>query len=435
MTTCFANEAQGPWRGVNLGGWLVLESWMTPGLFERTVPDAVDELTLLESGGQQAAVAVTEHRETFITERDFWWMRHVGGLNAVRLPVGFWCLEEHAAETPFLPTRKYVDRVFEWAEAHGLRVILELHGACGSQNSKDHSGQSDGGVHWLDQANRCRNLDVLKSWAKRWGRHPALLALGVGNEVAEPEKESAGFWTNLQDQVMSSLQVSCTAAPQDYWSDVADFYEEVASLCRPYLRKTTPLIIDTCWDIDRWALSRVATLEGPVWLDFHHYECFGETLDVQTHCKADGLREVLGATTLPTIIGEFSLAMSPEADGYVEGCWEKRFFEQQVSHMSSKATGWFFWNYRLGREDWHHWSYRASVERGWIQPAAWTSAENVPNYAALQQTGATIAPSRSGVEYLAPPVKIPCGLALHQSITQMGAIACGGANYQMYGRP
>eukprot|EP00927_Polykrikos_kofoidii_P038696 TRINITY_DN33107_c0_g2_i1.p1 TRINITY_DN33107_c0_g2~~TRINITY_DN33107_c0_g2_i1.p1 ORF type:complete len:427 (+),score=54.26 TRINITY_DN33107_c0_g2_i1:53-1282(+) len=363
------DDVHGLWRGVNLGGWLVLERWMTPGLFERVAPEAVDERTFFELGGQSAQVAITQHRETFITEKDFYWMRHVGGLNAVRLPVGFWCLEEHAFDTPFLPTRVYVDRVFDWAETHDIKVILELHGASGSQNAKDHSGQSDRGVHWLNRAHRSVNLEVLKAWVKRWGHHPALLALGVGNEVAEPEVEIGDFWSNLQDQVMTSLSVNCHKPHREYWSEVATFYELVAASCRPFLPSTTPLVIDTCWDISRWALDRLANLQGPVWLDFHHYECYGPSSDVDTHCEAEGLLEVLEAAHLPLIIGEFSIALSPTAEGYERHGWERRFFEKQASLVSQQALGWFFWNYRHDREGWEHWSYRRSVECGWINPA------------------------------------------------------------------
>ena len=59
-----------PIRGVNLGNWLVLERWMTPGLFRasgeadeiwmhRTMPsDALDRL-------------LRRHRETYVTLDDF----------------------------------------------------------------------------------------------------------------------------------------------------------------------------------------------------------------------------------------------------------------------------------------------------------------------------------------------------------------------------
>ena len=77
--------------GVNLGVWLVLEKWMTPSLFEGT--NAVDEYTFVRTPG--AAKKIKTHRDAFITEADFSWL-HEHGIEAIRIPVGFWVLEEHA---------------------------------------------------------------------------------------------------------------------------------------------------------------------------------------------------------------------------------------------------------------------------------------------------------------------------------------------------
>lgn len=78
-------------RGVNLGGWLVLEvstlftfitfdahqwfaqPWITPSLFERTGnPNIVDEWTFGQLQNRATAQsALTNHWNTWITEQDF----------------------------------------------------------------------------------------------------------------------------------------------------------------------------------------------------------------------------------------------------------------------------------------------------------------------------------------------------------------------------
>eukprot|EP00929_Paragymnodinium_shiwhaense_P113582 TRINITY_DN81867_c0_g1_i1.p1 TRINITY_DN81867_c0_g1~~TRINITY_DN81867_c0_g1_i1.p1 ORF type:complete len:425 (+),score=76.06 TRINITY_DN81867_c0_g1_i1:83-1357(+) len=374
-------------RGVNLGGWLVLEKWITPSLFEEVAPDAEDERSLFELAGEDAWDEVTEHRDTFITEDDFRWMRSVGGLTAVRLPVGFWCLPEHAAGTPFIPTVQYVDKVFDWAEAHDLKVILELHGAAGSQNAKDHSGSKENGTEWLQGHNRKLNLQVLQAWAKRWGRRPSLAGFGIGNEVEEPEKneDSMWPWSIIEDKIPS-----CKLG-KPYWEQVVDFYEAATKACRPHMRHDVPFIVDTCWDMERWSCDRLSQLAGPVWLDFHHYECFGEEADVGTHCEAAKLQEALDEAVLPVIIGEFSLALRPSAPGYHDDDgWQRRFFNTQTGHAARQAAGWFFWTYRMGREGWPHWSYRESVELGWIEPDLFqedTKADWQASSAAIVQGG------------------------------------------------
>ncbi|KAE9383458.1 glycoside hydrolase, partial [Gymnopus androsaceus JB14] len=60
-------------RGVNLGGWLVLEPWITPSLFDNTGnSNIVDEWTFgqLQNHGT-ALAALQNHWNTWITEADF----------------------------------------------------------------------------------------------------------------------------------------------------------------------------------------------------------------------------------------------------------------------------------------------------------------------------------------------------------------------------
>ncbi|KAF8921967.1 glycoside hydrolase superfamily [Mucidula mucida] len=56
-------------RGVNLGGWLVLEPWVTPSLFENTGNDAIiDEWTFGQFQDKgTATAALTRHWDTWIT--------------------------------------------------------------------------------------------------------------------------------------------------------------------------------------------------------------------------------------------------------------------------------------------------------------------------------------------------------------------------------
>ncbi|RYF28828.1 MAG: hypothetical protein EOO17_03865 [Chloroflexi bacterium] len=61
-------------RGVNLGGWLLLERWMTPSLFEGIT--AQDEYQFMRH--PDAAARIAAHRKSFITEADFIWTRFTG---------------------------------------------------------------------------------------------------------------------------------------------------------------------------------------------------------------------------------------------------------------------------------------------------------------------------------------------------------------------
>ena len=77
-------EDDGRINGVNLGGWLVLERWMTPGLFRASGEE--DEIWLHRSTDPaELERLLRRHRDTYITEDDF---RAISahGLNLVRIP-------------------------------------------------------------------------------------------------------------------------------------------------------------------------------------------------------------------------------------------------------------------------------------------------------------------------------------------------------------
>ncbi|QRW00897.1 Cellulase (glycosyl hydrolase family 5 protein) [Ceratobasidium sp. AG-Ba] len=160
-------------RGVNLGGWLVLEPFITPALYEpymnATIP-AVDEWTLCtnlandtSSGG--VAKVLENHYNTFITEQDFAQIAGAG-LNWVRIPIAFWAIDVFPGE-PFLAgvSWKYFLKAIGWARKYGLRIKLDLHAIPGSQNGYNHSGKL-GSINWLNGAmgisNAQRSLNYIR---------------------------------------------------------------------------------------------------------------------------------------------------------------------------------------------------------------------------------------------------------------------------------
>lgn len=143
------------------GGWFVLEPWITPSLFKKTGNDAIiDEYTFGQMQDYDTALAaLTAHWETWVTEDDFVAIQEAG-LNHVRcgiftpsrhsvysncmfrLPIGYWSVPIDQSETqyntsvsPYIPGAwPYILRALNWAQAHSIHVILDLHGAPGSQN-------------------------------------------------------------------------------------------------------------------------------------------------------------------------------------------------------------------------------------------------------------------------------------------------------------
>ena len=70
------------------------------------------------------------------------------GINQLRIPVGYWIFDVIENE-PFPEPSKndehkqrfYLRRLVKWADDLGLKVLIDLHAAPGSQNGFDNSGR------------------------------------------------------------------------------------------------------------------------------------------------------------------------------------------------------------------------------------------------------------------------------------------------------
>jgi glucan 1,3-beta-glucosidase len=120
-------------KGVNIGSWLVLEKWITPTPFAG-VPDNInDEYKLVKYLGPAAAKQrMRSHWDSWVTEEDFVFFKNVG-LNHVRLPIGYWALDIKAGEPWVQGSWDYVIKAAGWCKKYGLQLLVDLHGAPGSQ--------------------------------------------------------------------------------------------------------------------------------------------------------------------------------------------------------------------------------------------------------------------------------------------------------------
>ncbi|KAH8819011.1 exo-beta-1,3-glucanase [Xylogone sp. PMI_703] len=161
----WGSYANMPVRGVNLGGWLSLEPFITPSLFNYDPKlGIVDEYTLCQHLGPDAAKSTLEqHYATFVTEQTFIDIA-AAGLDHVRIPYSYWAVVTYPGDPyVFRTSWRYLLRAIEWARKHGLRINLDLHGLPGSQNGWNHSGRL-GPIGWLNgtdgDLNSQRSLDV-----------------------------------------------------------------------------------------------------------------------------------------------------------------------------------------------------------------------------------------------------------------------------------
>lgn len=125
-------------RGTNVGGWLVMEEWQSPV----NSPDQQTTIQVLtERFGEEKAWELINHfQDTWFTEADFDVLQEEG-VNLLRLPITHY---EMANEDGSLKAkgRERLEWFLQEAEKRGIYVLIDLHGAYGSQNGNDHSGDT-----------------------------------------------------------------------------------------------------------------------------------------------------------------------------------------------------------------------------------------------------------------------------------------------------
>ncbi len=168
----------GSLHGVNITGWLTLESWVTPELFSDS--GALDEEALLVSlGARRYRRVVEEHRASFIGREDFTRIAS-RGFNAVRLSVPWYVFGEEGPEPgPYVGCIEYVDRALEWAEEIGLNVIFALVINPGATHEAD--------VPCRDLADmrlsRDIALDVVYRLSKRYAHRSGFFGIEIADDV------------------------------------------------------------------------------------------------------------------------------------------------------------------------------------------------------------------------------------------------------------
>ena len=325
-------------RGVNLGGWLVLEKWITPSLFADTI--AVDEFTFYDTMTPDLAARLYDHQNTFITESDFMWLaKH--GMQAVRLPVGYGVFGD---QLPYNSTIEWVDKAFRWAQASGLKILLDLHTAPGSQNGNQESGRI-GPIEWpYSPTNFAITLEVLTKLAERYRNHSSLLGIELLNEPHPSIRTD--YLENFYETAYRQLRDICSP---DNWIIFSDSFKP-----------------------RRWKRRLNNLNHQHLYIDSHQYQAYtarDKRLQINGHiAKTIYLVNYRLRATYrhhPTIIGEWSLALDPDSLHGLSSTQSHaahRAYGAAQLLVFEQASAWFFWTYRT--ENRIEWSFRDCVETG-----------------------------------------------------------------------
>ena len=327
-----------PKRGLNLGGWLVIEKWMTPSLFEGTTARNEFELARTQQGRERIA----HHHTTFITKKDLIWMKR-NGVRILRVPVGYWIFGQ---DLRYVGAIDRLDWLMSTSLSLGLEVLLDLHAAPGAQNRAAHSGSGNTvrtkhSIKWLnDTSAQDETIAVLCQLAERYRHFPHVWGIQMLNEPTVD-------WFGLK---------------------LARFYRRAYTALTKVARPGTRIVFS-----DGYAPLRLtnclwlqARRTHPVVMDCHIYQVFGSADRRRSYegslRRLRWVRLLLRIFRLQqhVIIGEWS-AMLPRRVGqtasqrYVTA--QHRAFEPALAHM--------YWSYKTESEG--RWNYQDMCGKGLIQ--------------------------------------------------------------------
>ncbi|PKL00563.1 MAG: glucan 1,3-beta-glucosidase [Tenericutes bacterium HGW-Tenericutes-1] len=332
-----------PLKAVNLGGWFVLEKWMKPSLFEQYPIQARCETSFVNNH-PHAKEALEEHWKTWIVQDDIRWLKNQG-IEVVRIPIPWWLFpEKYQFPHPYVTPVHYLDQAMDFIHQEGMKVMLDLHTAPGSQNGFDNGG-IDGVLTWhQDPKNIDITLDVLEDIATRYKNHPALHSLQVLNEP---------HWTID----MALMQ---------------DFYVRAYQRLRPILKPETFIVFHDSFRFEPWKEFFTKNKMKNVILDTHRYQCFGEQFHKMEPTEFLNFPKTIVKEmkdmekVVPVIVGEWSLGARQYE--YKDGreAFEKAFAKAQLDAYN-QITGWVFWSYKISDYN-SGWNFRGLVERDILKP-------------------------------------------------------------------
>lgn len=378
-------------KGVNLGNWLVLEKWMLPELFEGT--GAEDEIWLnRKMNPAELKEKMKEHRDTFITEQDFAFIKEQG-IWLLRIPVPYFIFGDRP---PFNGCVEYLDKAFDWAEKYGLQILIDLHTVPGSQNGYDNGGLT-GVCKW------CKNpeevefaLTILERLAKRYGQREGLYGIEVLNEpisfLVYATAPSTGKAVDKEEAKGSGY------VPLPF---LENFYRNAYRRLRKILPENKTIVFHDGFRLRHWGKFFHKEHMKNVVLDTHIYIFAMESFVpihmpwvYQIYIKSQQRLIERIQKDVPVVVGEWCICnkyaekavsgksaeessdRSAQADAQDE-LRKKRYLEIAAMQLQAweSGAGWIYWSYQFKPnrkepldEKWKEsWDFSRCVENGWIE--------------------------------------------------------------------
>jgi endoglucanase len=215
-------------KGVNFGGWLLMEGYILGG---RNIPESEFKVKFKKIyGKKELSIFESEFRKAYITKQDFKIFSAWGG-NCIRLPFHYKFFEK----TPYKYNEQslcFINKVLSWAEEYNIKVILDLHAACGSQNCDWHSDSSGKALLWKSAEYRDRTYSLWEYIASNLKGKKALYGYDVLNEAVISQSKLSvlkSFYINAIKAIRRFDKKNKIFIEGNNWAQQVNFLSDIIS--------------------------------------------------------------------------------------------------------------------------------------------------------------------------------------------------------------
>jgi endoglucanase len=317
-------------RGINVGGYLLQELWMTPtatssGRYTVTCEMDIYETLTARFGDAKMRELIGVYQDNYFTESDFNNCQALG-INCIRLP--FWFMNLVDSNGNFLPNAfDRMDWFVQQAGARGIYVILDMHGAPGSQSGSDHSG-IDGGNNkeaaseffFGDNAAGNQQLfyDIWYKIAQHYNGNPTVAGYDLLNEPYCTYRYNSSY---SEDYLHTTL-----------WDIYNNAYNIIRSVDSDHV-----IIMEATWD--PWDLPDPSVYGWTnVMYEYHNYlyDDYDNVNGGQISSMQNKLNNIKNqGYNVPSFMGEFNYMNNPSA------------WQQGLQLLNDSGLSWTSWTYKV----------------------------------------------------------------------------------------
>ena len=329
-------------KGINAGQILVQEGWMSPFAVEPLknedgsyVKDADGNIQYPDFTEEEFRAALASNPnladystdallqyywQCFFTEEDFRIIKEDLGLNAIRLPF-YWqnILFEDLSLRGEPEAFAYLDWFIGNAAEHGLYVILDLHGAPGSQNGYEHSGAAS------MEAELWNNEDYVAATVALWDF--------VSTHYTKTAPE-LGQWVAAYDLLNEPTYKTQSVTTQECWEVFDQIYDAIRANGDNHV-----IAMEGCWDFGSLPDPADYSWEN-VMYEYHWYNWWPDILSYELYYVYQDMYNIGRDYDVPVLIGEFTCFEDKAAWAKELALFDSRSYSWTIRNYNTTATGW-----------------------------------------------------------------------------------------------